>query len=483
MPATAEEKRLALELAERGRADYSWYMTHVLDVNPEHCWSKMREVNDSVRDNSKTAVGAGHGVSKTYVVARIALTFLRCHYPSTVITTAPSWHQVKSEMWREIRQSHANAHIPFGGNLTTTMLDLQVETGVKWFAFGVATKPDTVTLEATKLMGHHNVHMLKIIDEAAGVHPEIWRALRYCKGDFDRTVAIGNAVTAAGEFAAALKDPTWNHINISVLDTPNFKTGRRIIPGVFGREEEMECRLKYGVESDEYRVRMLGLISQKRAEGAYYANKIAELRKKGRIGVVLHDPNYAVHIVRDAGYTSAFWFFQMIGSNVRFIRYYEDSGPGVEDFVRVFDEFKKECGYHYGQDFVPFDMSSNAQRVVTGQTAYETLQALGLNPTKLPLERTKQEGIDRTRRFLSSCWFDEELCKEGIEHLESYHEEKNKLMSTEDKPVFTGVPAKDGHQHGADAMRYASKAVPLVGSSSRMTAEESKELWAKHRRS
>jgi len=482
MPATAEEKRLALELAARGRADYSWYMTHVLDVKPEHLWSKMREVNDSVRDNPRTVVGAGHGVSKTYGLARVALTFSSCYYPSTVITTAPSWNQVKDEMWREIRESHTNARIPLGGKLTATMLDMQVETGVKWFAIGIATKPDTVTMEATRMQGHHNVYMLIIIDEAAGVLPEIWRAIEHIGGDFKRVVAIGNPVTAGGEFAAALTDPSWHQINISVTDTPNYKQGKTIIPGVYGREYEMRIRTRYGIDSDQYKVRVLGLVSSRRAEGAYYANKMEELRKKGRIGVVEHDPNYAVHIVRDAGYTSAFWFFQSIGTNVRFIRYYEDSGPGVEDYVRIFDEYKKLSGYHYGQDFVPFDMSSNAHRVVTGQTAYETLQALGLNPTKVPLERTKQEGIERTRKFLSSCWFDEVLCKKGIEHLESYHEEKNKLMSTEDEPVFTGVPAKDGHQHGADAMRYASLAVRMVDSSTRMTAEESREIWARHRR-
>lgn len=482
MPATTEEKKLALELAQHGRQDYSWYMTHCLDVKSQHLWSKMREINDSVRDNARTVVGAGHGVSKTYGLARVALTFLNCYYPSTVITTAPSWNQVKDEMWREIREAHSNSRIPLGGKLTGTMLDMQPETGIKWFAIGIATKPDTVTMEATRMQGHHNEHMLIVIDEAAGVLAEIWRAIEHIGGDFKRVVAIGNAVTAAGEFAAALDDPSWNYINVAVTDTPNYKQGRIIIPGVYGREYEKRIRDKYGIDSDEYKVRVKGLKSSRRAEGAYYASRMSELRKKGRIGAVDHDPNYAVHIVRDPGFTSAFWFFQKIGTNVRFIRYYEDSGPGVEDYVRVFDEFKKLCGYHYGQDFVPFDMSSNAHRVVTGQTAYETLQAMGLNPHKLPLERTVQEGIERTRKFLSSCWFDEVLCKEGIEHLEAYHEKKNKLMSTEDKPVFTGVPDDDGNQHGADAMRYASLAVRLVDSGSRMTLEEIRESKARHRR-
>lgn len=483
MSATPEEMKLALELAEHGRADYSWYMTHALDVKPRHLWSKMREVNDSVRDNERTVVGAGHGVSKTYTLARVALTFLNCHYPSTVITTAPSWHQVKNEMWREIRTAHANARIPLGGHLTITSLDMQFETGVKWFAFGVATKPDTVTLEATKLMGHHNIHVLKVIDEAAGVHPEIWRALRYCKGDFDRTVAIGNPVTAAGEFAAALRDPSWHHINIAVIDTPNFIEGRRIIPGVFGRKEERECRIKYGIDSDEYKVRMLGLISAKRAEGAYYARKLESLKKLGRItDEVTHNPNYAVHIVEDVGYTTAIWFFQMVGTEVYFIRYYEDSGLGVDDYARLFDEYRQDYGYLYGQVFVPCDMDSKATTVTTGQTALDVLKETKYNPTPLPKEWRVNDGILRTNKFLDRCRFNKTDCKLGIERLEGYHERKNKQMSTEDAPVFTGQPEKDGTDHGADALRYASMACEKFSPTGGMTASDVKALRAKHRR-
>ena len=477
------EKKAALEMGERGRADYCWYFTHALDVHPDHCWSKMREINDSVRDNSKTVVGAGHGVSKTYTVARTALTFLNCYYPSTVVTTAPSWYQVKDLLWREIRTAHANSKIPLGGHVTGTQIDMQPETGVKWFAFGISTKPDTVSQEATRLQGHHNKYFLKILDEAAGVHPAIWKVMDHIGSkDFDRTIAIGNPTAAKGEFADAIKDPSWNYINVSVLDTPNYIHDKTIIPEVYGREYERKVRLKYGEDSDEYRVRVKGLLTQKAALGSYYGAKIAELRKLGRIGVVQHDPSYAVHIVRDAGFTSAFWFFQVIGSNVRFIRYYEDSGPGVAEYVRRFDVFKKECGYHWGQDFVPFDMSSNAHRVVTGATAYEELQSLGLNPTKLALEKNVLEGIKRTQRFLNSCWFDEAGCGKGLDRLEAYHEGINYAMSTEKQTVYTGAPAKDGPEHGADAMRYASKAVPLVGSDSSMTVEEARASWDKFRR-
>lgn len=474
-----------LNFIERGRADYSWFMTHALDVQEAHLWSKMREVNDSVRDNERTAVGAGHGVSKTFGGGRIALTFLSCYYPSTVITTAPSWNQVKDEMWREIREAHTNARVPLGGKLTTTMLDMQPETGIKWFGIGISTKPDTITQEATRMQGHHNVHLLVIIDEAAGVLPEIWRAIEHIGGDFKRVLAIGNPTSKFGDFPAALRDPSWNHITISVKDTPNFKTGKLIIPGVYGREYERRIRLKYGIDSDEYRVRVEGGISEKGAEGAYYGRKMAELQKKGRItDLIEHNPNYPVHIIQDTGYTTAIGFMQVIEGWSHFIHYYEDSGVSVEQYVTLFDELRKENKWKYGTIYVPCDMDSNATKVITGQTTLATLRQFFDKPSAvvaLPREHRVNEGIERTRKYLDMCRFHKTRCARLIECAEAYHERKNKKMSTEDKPVFTGVPEKDGTDHAADMLRYASMAVKKI-SASGMTADESKEIWERYKR-
>lgn len=472
-----------LRFIERGRKDYSWFMTHALDVKPEHLWYKMREVNDSVRDNERTAVGAGHGVSKTYGAGRIALTFLSCYYPSTVVTLAPSGHQVKNLLWREIRAAHTNARVPLGGKLTTIMLDMQAETGVIWYATGISTRPDTVTQEATRVQGIHNEYVLIILDEAAAILPEIWRAIEHIGAPFKRVLAIGNPTSKFGDFPAAIKDPTWHTINISVTDTPNFKAGRQVIPGVYGREYEQRIRLKYGKESDQYRVRVRGGISEKGAEGAYYGKKMAELEKKGRItDLIEHNPNYPVHVVLDFGYTAAIGFLQVIEGWSNFINYYEDSGLSIEKYVELFDGHKKAFGYRYGDIFVPCDMDSNATRVITGQTALETLRSFGYYAKPLPRESRVNEGIQRTLKYLDTCRFHKTRCARLLECLEGYHERKNKQMSTEDVPVFTGVPEKDGTDHGTDMVRYVSMAVKKGLSGVGMTAEESKEIWARHRR-
>jgi hypothetical protein len=401
------------------------------------------------------------------------------------LTTAPSEDQVKHLLWREIREAHANAQIHLGGKVTTLMLDMQPVSGLRWFAIGVATKPDTVTGEATRIQGYHSDHMLVILDEAAAILPEIWRAIRYIGAPFKRVLAIGNATSSGGEFVAALRDPMWNRLQISITDTPNFIDGRQVIPGVYGREQEAEVRHKYGIDSDEYNVRVLGGISQKAALGSYYGPVLDELNGQGRICDLDYDPHYELHIVRDLGYTAAFWFFQLVRDDVHFVRYHEDSGQGIEGYARYFDELRRENGYIYGKNIVPCDMDSNATRMVTGATAMETLRDLKTTcgvPEALAVERSVVEGIARTQKFLRRARFDRRLCKVGLERLANYHERINKAMSTEDCTAYTGAPEKDGiNDHGADAMRYASKAVVDGMMSGGMTADEAKELWARAR--
>ena len=135
------------------------FMVDVLDVRRDLVWAKMDEIACGVRDNKFTAVKAGHGVSKSFTASRIALWFLYSFYPSTVITTAPSHTQVEEILWREIRSCHANAKVAWGGNVTKTKIDL----AEKWFAYGFATKSDTVTQEATRFQGYHNDNVLIIL--------------------------------------------------------------------------------------------------------------------------------------------------------------------------------------------------------------------------------------------------------------------------------------------------------------------------------
>lgn len=469
----ADQEADLRRLRTRWRSDPILFFLEVLDVKSEHIWPKMREICYSVRDNQRTHVPAGHSVSKTYTAGRLALWFLYNFPPATVITTAPTEKQVEEQLWREIRQAHSTAKIPLGGKLTTKKLDLQEETGLKWYALGFATRPDTVTKEATAFQGYHNENIFLIFDEGAAVVPQIWKAARHIlTGCFWRWLVIGNPTASVGDFANCFDDPYWHTITVSVKDTPNFIEGRDVIPGVAGREYEEDIRRQYGEEHREYKIRILGQFSGYAVDGSYYGPILNDMRKKDRFKADLYDPSSPVYTCLDIGYTTAIWFWQMIGTHPCFIRYYEDTGPGMDSYCGLLSDFRHKYGYKYAKHFAPFDVKSNAQRQTVGKTVKEIASEYGVHFEVLKAEKDVMDCITNAKKVLPNCYFDVNDCSVGIECLMAYKEKQNVRMSKDDKPYFVGVPQHDWSSHGADAFRYACRAIKKLSAGVRDISKE-----------
>lgn len=449
---------------ERYQDDAVRFWIEVLGWRPDYVWDGMKRMALSVMDNQRTAVRAGHGVSKTYTMAGLALWFLYSFPPATVVTTAPTEDQVKDLLWREIRQSHANAKAPLFGDCKTLGLDLQPETGMKWFATGFSCRPDTVTKEATSFQGYHNDNVLVIFDEAAGILPEIWRAAEHVGGNrLTRFVAVGNPTSSAGDFVRCFKDPDFSKLAIPVTETPNYRDGTNRIPGLYGRDYEHRIIAKYGRDSDDYRVRVQGEISQKAAPGAYYATQLKWLRDNGRVTRIEHNPRYPVFTVWDPGFTTAMWFLQPTPVGLwNVLRYYEASGEDMAAYAVLLDNLAKKHGYRYGQHFAPFDVDNNQYRLVAAEGLKEVAFRAGIRFTDMQMERSVEDGIERTREFLRVCCFDAEGCDLGLDRLAGYCQKVNRSMTTEDHVVYMAHPDKNGCEHGADAFRYASEAVKFV---------------------
>src|SRR5690348_3619215 len=97
-----DDARAARQLIERIRRDPVWFSREILGFDP---WSKQREILESVRDNEATAVRSCHGIGKTATAAEVVLWFLAAFGPEAlVVTTAPTWRQVRDLLWREIRK-------------------------------------------------------------------------------------------------------------------------------------------------------------------------------------------------------------------------------------------------------------------------------------------------------------------------------------------------------------------------------------------
>jgi integrase len=225
------------------------FCREVLGFEP---WSKQREVLESVRDHSRTAVRSCHGAGKTAIAARSALWFLAVHPNSRVITTAPTWAQVKDLLWREIRLGYQAAAGYFGGELYDTRLEL----GVDWLALGLSTdRPE-------RFQGHHAEHLLLVIDEASGVDEQIFEASAgFLTSPGARVLMIGNPTKTSGEFFAAFHSARgfYNTIHVPAKSTPAFTreklpddVKRRLVSKQWVEEHER----KWGKRSPLYQVRV-----------------------------------------------------------------------------------------------------------------------------------------------------------------------------------------------------------------------------------
>jgi phage terminase large subunit len=85
--------------------------------------------------------------------------------------------------------------------------------------------------------------------------------------------------------------------------------------------------------------------------GAYYGKDIAACEAEGRITDLPPEPGVPVHTAWDLGHrhSTAIWFFQVVGPEVRIIDFYENHGQYADHYCGVVSA----RGYLQGKDFVP----------------------------------------------------------------------------------------------------------------------------------
>lgn len=229
----------------------------------ERPWEKQWEIWESVRDHRRTVCRAGHGVGKSHIAGgRIVPWFLATFYPSVVFTTAPTARQVENVLWGEIRRHWKKAKLDLGGRVYEGKPRISIDDD--WYAMGFTTRKRASGEDiGTLFQGFHSLHVLFIIDEAAAVDPEVWDAAEaVCTTEHSRILAIGNPTDANSEFARKFKTPPpdrpggWNKIKISVLDSPNVKANRIIIPKITGPSWVEDKRVMWGVESPMWRAKV-----------------------------------------------------------------------------------------------------------------------------------------------------------------------------------------------------------------------------------
>ena len=180
------------------------------------------------------------------------------------------------------------------------------------------------------------------------------------------------------------------------------------------------------------------------ALGAIYANEYQRARNDRRFGNVPHDPMLEVSTFWDLGIgdSTAIWFAQVNGSEIRLIDYYENNAQPLDHYVQVL----KAKPYTYAGHWLPHD--AQARQLTSGKSSLEILTALRM-PAQVAPKLSLEDGINAARMLWPRCWFDETKTARGLECLQNYRRELNEKLGE-----FRATPVHDWASHGADAFRY-----------------------------
>lgn len=198
----------------------------VTDRCHEQIWSKQAEIMQSVLDHRRTAVRSCHGVGKSHIASRVVAWWLDVHDDPFVVTSAPTFPQVRGILWRYIGKLHAAAKLPGRVNQT------------EWFINNhlVALGRKPADHDEATIQGYHARHLLVVLDEACGIPDDLWDAAdSLTSNEGCKILAIGNPDNPQTRFAR-LFDPnsSWHTIAISAFDSPNF-TGEPVSPDLAAR--------------------------------------------------------------------------------------------------------------------------------------------------------------------------------------------------------------------------------------------------------
>ena len=184
-------------------------------------WGKQAEILRVLKFSKRTAVRSCNGSGKTHVAAVAVLWWLLAHEHKSAlaITTAPTQRQVTNLLWREIRRIYFKntALFPPSAKITRTSLELSPN----HYAMGLSTD------SPERFQGFHEENILFVVDEASGVHEDIFEAI---EGSMTsrraRLLLIGNPTSVSGTFYKAFHQnrTQYEKIHISAFDTPNLRT-------------------------------------------------------------------------------------------------------------------------------------------------------------------------------------------------------------------------------------------------------------------
>jgi phage terminase large subunit len=231
------------------RNRYYWnpvlFVIEVLGANPDPWQAQF--LTAIAAGKRRISVRSGHGVGKSTAVSWAALWWLYTRFPQKTVVTAPTSSQLYDALFAEMKAWLNRMPVTLRGLVVakTDRIELVAAPDESFISLRTsrAEQPEA-------LQGVHSEHVMLIADEASGVPEAVFEAASgSMSGESAVTILLGNPTRSTGYFYEThtkLKDE-WYTMKVSCVDSPRVS-----------REYIREQELRFGLESNSYRVRVLG---------------------------------------------------------------------------------------------------------------------------------------------------------------------------------------------------------------------------------
>lgn len=233
------------ELIAEYKTDPEGFVYDVIKADPDE---QQAEILRAVaQPGAHVSVRAGHGTGKSSVESWIILWYLSCFDDCRIPCTAPSAHQLYDILWAEVAKWRGQMNTLFSQRLLQTQ-DKIVVRGQERNQFAIARTSRRDQPEA--LQGFHAENVLFVIDEASAVEDKVFEVAEGALSSAgSRVIMCGNPTRSDGYFfrSHTTDRAHWNCIHMS-SERSRF----------VDKKWSEEMALKYGKDSNVYRVRVLG---------------------------------------------------------------------------------------------------------------------------------------------------------------------------------------------------------------------------------
>jgi hypothetical protein len=250
--AVGAEKNPLVAFAERYSPDLMLFVYECLDAarhldgGKAYDWQVDAAAAYDARERYIT-IRSGHGVGKSTWLSWAALHHILCRFPQRTAITAPTEKQLFNVLWADFKVWHSRLKQPWMQDMVMIGHDRAEHRAYPSESYiTIATaRPE----QPEALQGVHSKNVLLIADEASGVPNKIFESAGgSMSGELATMLLAGNPLKGQGFFFDShTKGEKWKRFHVNSLT----------VPGV-SKEYAEFVEQSWGLESNEYRVRILG---------------------------------------------------------------------------------------------------------------------------------------------------------------------------------------------------------------------------------